>query len=319
MEEKQAGSSLLERAQRKPWFTRIPSILWCLGALFVSFAKVTAGPVPGESSSQTQEDTSLCGVVEDYFLHWFDRVDHSRATQPKWMVPVVTIPPTMQELFRFDTFFQRLPNGTQLTNLGGGRTLQLVPWETVEVDVGYPPYLTRSPSTIKAPDGWGDTTFAVKYRLLSATENEGNYVVSPCVFFTAPTADHLANSAAFNHAVYTPGVLFGKGWGEVFDIQANVLASIPDGGPASKLFVYNVVFQGHFAKVIWPEVELNGTYWIDGAREGKNQLFLTPGIVLARFTLFDRLQFGIGAGYQIALTPNPVSNHNWILTVRLPF
>lgn len=269
--------------------------------------------------ANASQDTSLCGVVEDYFLHWFDRVDQARATQPKWMVPVVTIPPTLQELFRFDTFFQTLPNGTNLTNLGGGRTLQLVPWDTLEVDLGYPPYLTRSPSSPKAPDGWGDTTFQVKYRLVSSTELEGNYVVSADLGFTAPTADERANSVAHGHAVYTPGVLFGKGWGEIFDIQANLLVSVPDGGPASKLFLYNVVFQGHVAKVLWPELELNGTYWIDGSLEGKHQLFLTPGIVLARFTIFDRLQFGIGAGYQIALTSHPLTNHNWILTLRLPF
>jgi hypothetical protein len=62
-------------------------------------------------------------------------------------------------------------------------------------------------------------------------------------------------------------------------------------------------------------------------RGGKNQLFLSPGIVFGRFVLFDRLKAVFGISYQFAVPPEitkapvltPVYNHAWLLTLRMPF
>lgn len=92
--------------------------------------------------------------------------------------------------------------------------------------------------------------------------------------------------------------------------------------------VTNATLQYHFAKVFWPEVELNTTHWFGGDRDGKTQVFVTPGLVIGRFPLFDnRLRVIVGAGYQYALAPRPTTvpvstpayNHAWIFTARVAF
>ncbi|PPQ34564.1 hypothetical protein [Rhodopila globiformis] len=70
------------------------------------------------------------------------------------------------------------------------------------------------------------------------------------------------------------------------------------------------------------------THWIDGTqRGGKDQTFLTFGAVIGTLHLTDRLGFAIGAGYQFAVSPplqfkpaiTPVYQHNWIVSLRMPF
>jgi hypothetical protein len=67
-------------------------------------------------------------------------------------------------------------------------------------------------------------------------------------------------------------------------------------------------------------MEFNYTYWPDGTKVGKSQLYLTPGIVFGRFPIIDRLRLIVGVGYQFAVAPlNPGFQHNWILSVRTAF
>jgi hypothetical protein len=50
-----------------------------------------------------------------------------------------------------------------------------------------------------------------------------------------------------------------------------------------------------------------------------NQVLLTPGLILGRFKLAERENLIIGAGYQFAVTNNPVTQNNFVATVRLTF
>jgi len=50
------------------------------------------------------------------------------------------------------------------------------------------------------------------------------------------------------------------------------------------------------------ELELNYTHFVDGANDGKRQVFLTPGIVIARIPLYKRIALTFGGGFQIAAT-----------------
>jgi hypothetical protein len=91
--------------------------------------------------------------------------------------------------------------------------------------------------------------------------------------------------------------------------------------------VFNATAQYHVAQYFWPEFEVNTTYWADGLRAHKTQVFLTPGIVLGRFKLAGRAKLIVGTGYQIAVSPKlalapaltPVYQHNWIGTFRIAF
>ena len=84
-------------------------------------------------------------------------------------------------------------NGTATANFGSSRGLELIPTTRLEIGISPPPYLTHQSSV---PDGFGDMSFQVKYRVSSAPEGKGDYFVG--VFFggslptgTAPNgADH---------------------------------------------------------------------------------------------------------------------------------
>ncbi|HLJ41127.1 MAG TPA: hypothetical protein VKT50_06535 [Candidatus Acidoferrales bacterium] len=45
---------------------------------------------------------------------------------------------------------------------------------------------------------------------------------------------------------------------------------------ANNAFLYRV-----FRK-FWPEMEVNSTWWSNGTKAGKKQVFLTPGVVYGR-------------------------------------
>ncbi len=206
-----------------------------------------------------------------------------------------------------------------------GKGLELIPTTTNEVLLNLPPYIERRSS--KSATGWGDWPFlVVKQRLLSANEQNGNYIVSAFLGFQAPTgASELTNDAW----VITPTIAAGKGWGD-FDIQMTASLSVPTSHKSTigTALVVNTAFQYHFARVFWPEFEVNTTHWFGGLRGGKTQVFLTSGLILGRFPLFDnRIRMIVGAGYQFAVTPKlelepaltPVYNHAWIVTTRMAF
>jgi hypothetical protein len=83
--------------------------------------------------------------------------------------------------------------------------------------------------------------------------------------------------------------------------------------------LWNTAFQYHLWQFFWPELEVNYTYWPNGTHAGWNQVLLTPGLILGRFKLAERENLIIGAGYQMAVTNNPVTQNNFVATVRLTF
>jgi hypothetical protein len=84
-------------------------------------------------------------------------------------------------------------------------------------------------------------------------------------------------------------------------------------------FLSNTALQYLAAERVWPEFEVNLTQWPNGDNAGNTEVFLTPGIVVGRLRLWERLGLTLGAGVQIAASHFHTSNHNWIMSVRLPF
>ena len=138
------------------------------------------------------------------------------------MTPLVTVTPRLEQEFRYDQYWQHLGNGANIDQYDSGKGLELIPTSTNEVLLNLPPYLDRS---IRKPaQGWNDWQFlVVKQRLLSANEQDGNYIVTAFLGVQAPTGD-----AAFtNHAwVITPTIAGGKGFGD-FDIQSTLSVALP--------------------------------------------------------------------------------------------
>ncbi|HQT78484.1 MAG TPA: hypothetical protein PLD10_15625 [Rhodopila sp.] len=262
--------------------------------------------------------------IPGYFTNWFDRVRQAQASQPHWMTPLVTVTPRLEQEVRYDQYWQNLGNGAAVDTFGSGKGLELIPTTTNEILINPPAYQERY---VKKPvSGWADDQFlVVKQRLLSANEENGNYIVSAFLGVTATTGSQVFTQRSW---FITPTIAGGKGWGD-FDVQATFSMIVPLAyqniiGTAAST---NISFQYHFLEYFWPELEVNYTYWLNGLRAGKNQVFLTPGMILGRFQIYDRAKLILGAGYQFAVSPTqtyepvltPIYNRAWLVTARIAF
>jgi hypothetical protein len=254
-------------------------------------------------------------TAQDANGSWLERVSATQAQQPHWITPVATVTPRLEQEFRYDFFHQNLQSGFEQWNIGGGKGLELIPTSRTEVLINVPPYLDHSDP--RAFDGFGDASFLVKYRLLSRNEQHGNAIVTAFLGTTLPTGSHRNGAAA---ATITPTIAAGKGWGH-FDVQSTLGVTLPldHADEIGRPVAWNTAFQYHVKRVFWPEVEVNSTFWNGGTQGGKKQTFITPGIVLGRFPIHHRVAFTFGAGVQIAATHYHPTNHNVIVSLRLPF
>ncbi len=299
-----------------------------LAAALLVGAVLAGGPpalADDESTPAPTPDTGGYGnSIGDYFADWFARSDAAKASQPHWMTPLVTVTPRLEQEIRYDQYWQHLGNGANIDQYDSGKGLELIPTTTNEVLLNLPAYLDRS---IKKPaQGWSDWQFlVVKQRLLSANEQNGNYILTAFLGLQAPTGSTAFTNRAW---IVTPTIAGGKGYGD-FDVQSTLSVALPTAQQdvIGTALLWNTTFQYHFGQYFWPEFETNLTHWYGGERDGKTQLFLTPGLILGRFPLYGRMNFVIGAGYQFAVTPKltevpvltPIYNHAWIVTARTPF
>lgn len=252
---------------------------------------------------------------DGYLADWFQRVDKSKEEQPHWVTPVATTTPRLEEEVRYDQLWQTNNAGFTANNYGGGKGLELIPFERLEVILNVPPYITHNDSALR--DGFGDVAFLVKYRMLSGNEQHGNYILTTFLGLSVPTGDHR-NGAP--HPVITPTIAYGKGAG-IVDVQGTFGVAMPtaDTTTLGRSFLWNNAVQLRVMKKMWPEVEANTTFFQDGANDGRKQNFITPGLIFGRLPLAGRLGLTLGAGFQIATTHFHTTNHNGILTVRFPF
>jgi hypothetical protein len=252
---------------------------------------------------------------DGYFANWFDRVDKTQANQPHWITPIATTTPRLEEEFRYDQLWQTNTRSVTTDNYDGGKGLELIPFEKVEVILNAPPYLTHNDPKVK--DGFGDVAFLLKYRLLAANEEGGNYILTAFLGWSLPTGSH-ANGAL--HAIITPTIAYGKGFG-AFDAQGTFGVGLPtdDTRLIGRTYAWNNTFQYRIFRKFWPEIEINSSFFQDGKNDGKNQTFITPGLVIGRLHLWKRFGLSVGGGYQIAATRFHTTNHNGIFTIRFPF
>jgi hypothetical protein len=262
--------------------------------------------------------------VANYFATWYDRVDAALASQPHWMNPITTVTPRLDQQYRYDQIQQFLGNGAQVNNYFGGKALELIPTTTNEILIPVPAFDQRT--NVKPATGFADWNFlTVKQRLLSANEENGNYILTAFLGFQAPTGVPAFANKAW---IVTPTIAGGIGWGD-FDIQGTIGVPIPTANEHAigTAIVSSLTLQYQIAPYFWPEFAFNDTQWTSGVRADRNQLFVGPGIMFGRFQIYDRVKFSFGIAYQVAVVPDhaittpltPMYNHAWILSMRMPF
>ena len=252
---------------------------------------------------------------EGYWRNWFERTEKTRAEQPHWLTPLATTTPRLEQEFRYDLVWQRRPDSATTRNYGNGKGLELIPFGKVEVIVGVPPYLVHDQA--EAQDGFGDWRLLIKYRLLSANEQRGNYIVTAFMDVSLPTGS-AGNGAT--SGIVTPTLAYGKGIGRL-DVQGTFGVALPAGNVTvvGRTYTWNNAVQFRLFRKLWPEIEVNASFFQDGKNAGRRQVFLTPGLVVGRFPLTRRVALTVGAGVQVAISQFRTSKRNAILSVRLPF
>lgn len=274
---------------------------------------------PANATASSASSNSTCPAM-NFFHDWFAHVTQIQAEQPHWITPLVTVTPRLEQELRYDQTWQHLPGGDTLTSYGGGKGLEIIPADNVELIFGVPAWQAqKSPSGSTLKQGWTDENFLLKYRLLSANEEHGDYILTAFLGLSVPSGSETFSA---DHYIVTPTLAFGKGWGD-FDFQTTFGVSVPDNGSApagaGTPILSNTAFQYRIMKNLWPELEVNYTRWPNGKHDDLDQLFLTPGLVIGRIPIAGRVGVTIGAGYQIAVTDHPLYRHNFILSARLPF
>jgi hypothetical protein len=259
-------------------------------------------------------------VAQDNFAAaWEQRASATQRKQPAWPPPLITSYVGLIQVYRSDFSRQTASNLTTTWNLDGSKGLNLIPMANTELDMNLPPYMDHS--SPKVANGFGDTTFLLKYRFLAGGAENGNYVASASLLGSIPTGSYK-NGAA--DASVTPNLGFGKGFGR-FDVQTVLGAGLPvkDTATLGRTVAWNTAAQLHVARQFWPEVEVNSTYFVGGPNDGKNQTFVTPGMLVTQKLrpreARSRLAVCVGAGEQIATSKFHSYNHEIAITTRLLF
>lgn len=263
--------------------------------------------------------------AEDFTAKWFDMCTQTQAEQPHWITPLATITPRLEQEFRFDALRENTASvpgggGNPLWNIDNGKGIEIIPEKHVELLFNVPPYIVHDNPASPAktsPNGFGDTTFLAKYRVLSKNEEKGNYVLTFFLGGSIPTGVYKDGGRA---AVVTPYIAAGKGWRK-FDVQSTLGGGLPvtNQSVIGHAIAWNTTVQYHVLRFFWPEVESNATFWKGGEFDSQKQVFLTPGLVVGRIPIHNRIGLTLGSGMQIAVTRFHQYNHALILSARLPF
>jgi hypothetical protein len=154
-----------------------------------------------------------------------------------------------------------------------------------------------------------------------AANEGGNYSTTAQVAFSVPTGSYKNGTSAYT---VTPTIVSGKGFGR-FDVQSAIGGILPTSSVSAlgRTISWNTVAQYKVGRYFWPELEANASYYHGGPNDGKNQTFLTPGLMVSRIKLRqdpkDRLGLVLGAGMQIATSHFHSYNHGVVLTGRVTF
>ncbi|VVM06951.1 hypothetical protein MAMC_01363 [Methylacidimicrobium cyclopophantes] len=254
------------------------------------------------------------------FDRWHEMTVASRNRQPQWVTPLITITPDLVQQVRYDVYDQTKSSGNKSWDFGNGKGIDLLVAPTVQITVGLPQYL-YSPAG-GGVSGLRGENFAIKERILSSPENEDNFVLSVYLGALSPTGTLTAREPS-DHWVWTPMLLFGKGWGP-FDMMINVGTQYADGDNRNleSAFLYNLALQ-YRVGLLCPSVEISSgptiTRFLDVGTSG---LFITPQLLLGPFSAGKDVSFAGGIGYQIALNQVSVLEqyaNAWILSFRMIF
>ena len=272
-----------------------------------------SAPLP-ETTTQNSGETG--GKKKHGLLRsWLRMAAETQGNQPDWLSPLATTSGRLKQEFRYDIWDQPSALGNRTYQFGGNKGMEFITSSRTQILLGVPTYTLVSPNG--PPGGFGDLPLQLKFRIASAERSEGNYLLTFILAATAPTGSHRYGAG---DGTVTPTIAAGKGFGR-FDVQFTFGANLPTGNTTKlgRQLQWNTAFQYQAAWKLWPELEVNSTFYKTGPHAGETQSFLTPGLGFGRVRLRRGFRFSSAAGLQIAVTRFHTYDHRWIFSERLSF
>lgn len=267
-----------------------------------------------EATTQDSADTQK-KKKRALFHSWLHMASKTQGPQPDWLSPLATTSGRLKQELRYDIWDQPSNLGNRTYQFGGNKGLEFITSSRTQVLLGVPTY--EFVSRNGPPGGFGDLPLQLKFRIASADRNEGNYLLTFIMAATAPTGSHRYGAG---DGVLTPTIAAGKGFG-TFDLQSTFGANLPTGNTTrlGRQLQWNTAFQYQAGWKLWPELEVNSTFYKAGPHSGEQQVFLTPGLGFGRVRLRRGFRLSSAAGLQIAVTRFHTYDHRWMFSERLSF
>lgn len=295
--------------------------------LILSAASARAQQVEDSQPVVAQAAATTAGASDSWWERYEAKVTATQNAQPHWLTPLVTVTPRLEQEVRTDFLHYYNTKGYAIWNYGNGKGLEFIPERHTEIIINIPPYFNRSNGE---SDGFGDISFLAKERIFSRNEEHGNGIVTFFLGASVPTGKNGNGSCC---AIVTPTLAMGKGYGQwAFTTTAGGSLPVTNSKGLGHTIAWNNTLQYRLAKtgvarLFWPEVESNTSFYVGGANDGKTASYVTAGLVIGRVPLMPhatsvagkRLGLTFGAGEQIAVTHFNTYNHETILTARIPF
>jgi hypothetical protein len=237
--------------------------------------------------------------------------------QPTWLGPLIQSDARLTQGVKLSVSDATVA-GEQAINYGNNHGFSLLGGRRFQFDFNPPSYFQNHSAAM--PDGWGNASTQVKYRIASGNAQHGNFAVS------AALSRSFGGGYEQNGMVtgsYCPKLLAGKAFGR-FDLQSALNGVLPTGKIAEqgRAIEWNATAQLHATAHTYFDIENNLTWLKGGPDDGKVQNFVTPaGFLVVRRKSWEPTHpvMVFDAGMQIATSGFHSYNHNVISEVRILF
>ncbi|HVT99931.1 MAG TPA: hypothetical protein VHE33_20695 [Acidobacteriaceae bacterium] len=252
-----------------------------------------------------------------FWEHFESRKVAMAGLQPAWIAPLIESDPRLMQGVRLSVSNANAP-GARIVSYGNNHGVGVIAGTRFQFDFN-PPSFFRNHSA-ELPDGWGNASTQVKFRIASGNASHGNFAVSAMVEHGfAPGASQKGILTSYNITKLAAGKAFGP-----FAVQSTLGGVLPTGRieEQGRAVEWNIAGQFHVSSRTWLDIENNAAFLLGGANDGKTQNFITP----AAFLIMKRNGWGprhpiavLDGGMQIATSRFYCYNHNLITEVRILF
>ncbi len=239
------------------------------------------------------------------------------ALQPAWISPLIQADPRLTQGMRLSVSRANVP-GAEIFSYGNNHGIGFIAGTRFQFDFN-PPSFFRNHSS-QFPDGWGNASTQVKFRIASGNADHGNFALTVMLAHAFATG---ASQNAMLTAYDLPRLAAGKAFGR-FDVQSTLGGVLPTGkiDQQGRAIEWNVAGQVHASSRTWFDIENNATFNFAGPYDANTQNFITP----AAFFIVRRNNWGpkhpmavFDGGIQVATSRFCLYNHNVITELRILF